>query len=317
MDAHELIVLLKKLASDLGRTPTRDEFNGALVNGKRHVNRVFGTYSLMLQAAGMESHSKSRTEKKPFLLTDIADHLERAAERPEPPRYEPPVSTQHTIVCLGDTHHPFADKRALEWAYQVISRLKPSIVIQMGDLHDMFSWSKFPSSQLHFTAKGEIERAFDDAKAMWSKVRELVPDAKLYQLRGNHDLRPLKRLIEAAPALEVFIELDRFYTFPGVELIGDAREELVIDGIAFLHGYKSRLGDHANYMLHNAVVGHSHRGGVAYRRVRGKTLWELNCGYLADPTTKGFTYTPQKIVDWTQGVGIIDSLGPRFAPFSA
>ena len=317
MDAHELIVILKQLALELGRTPTRDEFDDRVAGSRQKVMRAFGGYSAMLQAAGLEGHHPRKRERIPFMRRDIDEHLEQARQVPIKEPVEPSVSTKNTFVCLGDTHHPFCDPRALERAYQIIEQVKPTVVIQMGDLHDMLSWSKFPASQMHFTAKGEIEKSFADAEAMWKRVRQIAPEAKCYQLRGNHDLRPFKRMLEAAPALEVFIELDRFYKFDGVELIGDAREELIIDGIAFLHGYRTRLGDHANYMMHNAVVGHSHRGGVAFKQIRGRTVWELNCGYLADPSSKGLSYTPQKITDWTQGIGIIDSLGPRFVAFGA
>jgi Homing endonuclease associated repeat/Calcineurin-like phosphoesterase len=315
MDAHQLIVTLKDLAIELGRTPTRDEFDNRVAGSRHKVMKAFGTYTALLQAAGLENHHPRKKERVPFMRMDLEAHLAKQQERQIVEPFEPAIRTQHTFVCLGDTHHPFCDPNALKRVYEIIEQIEPTIIIQMGDLHDMLSWSKFPASQMHFTAKGEIEKSFSDAEAMWKKIREISPKSKCYQLRGNHDLRPFKRMLEVAPALEVFIELDRFYRFEGVELIGDHREELIIDGIAFLHGYRTKLGDHANYMMHNAVVGHSHRGGVAFKHIRGKTLWELNCGYLADPSTKGLSYTPQKITDWTQGVGIIDSLGPRFVPF--
>lgn len=317
MDAHDLLVLLKQMALELGRTPTRDEFDARLAGSRNKVVKAFGSFTGMLQAAGLEGYHPRKKDRTPWMKTDIHEHLEKQHERQAIAPAEPVVERKNTFVCLGDTHHPFCDPKALERVYQIIEQVKPTVIIQMGDLHDMLSWSKFPTSQLHFTAKGEIERSFADAEAMWKRIRAIAPKAKCYQLRGNHDIRPFKRVLEVAPALEVFIELDRFYKFEGVELIGDHREELIIDGIAFIHGYRTRLGDHANYMMHNAVVGHSHRGGVAFKQIRGKTLWELNCGFLADPSSKGLSYTPQKITDWTQGVGIIDSLGPRFVPFGA
>jgi len=315
MDAHELIVILKQLAVELGRTPTRDEFDDQVANSRSKIRQAFGGYSAMLQAAGLESYHPRKRDRTPFMRRNIDEHLELQQARPPLEPVEAPVPIQNTIVCLGDTHHPFCDPRALERVYRIIEQIKPTVVIQMGDLHDMLSWSKFPTSQMHFTPKGEIEKSFENAKAMWAEIGKLAPQARKIQLRGNHDIRPLKRVLEVAPALEVFIELDRFFTFPGVELIADHREELIIDGIAFLHGYRTKLGDHASYMMHNAVVGHSHRGGVAFKHIRGKTYFELNCGYLADPASKGLSYTPQKITDWTQGVGIIDPLGPRFVAF--
>jgi hypothetical protein len=65
-------------------------------------------------------------------------------------------------------------------------------------------------------------------------------------------------------------------------------------------------------MLMSCAVGHSHVGGVAYRSIQGKVLFELNAGLLGDPEAKGLSYTPQKLTRWTLGWGFIDQLGPRF-----
>jgi hypothetical protein len=88
-----------------------------------------------------------------------------------------------------------------------------------------------------------------------------------------------------------------------------------IEDIAFHHGYRSQLGSHRDYMHMNFVGGHTHRGGVVFRNIKNETLWELNCGLAGDPTSKGLSYTSQKMNDWTLGFGAIDEYGPRFISY--
>jgi hypothetical protein len=139
----------------------------------------------------------------------------------------------------------------------------------------------------------------------------------LYQICGNHDARPLKRILEVYPEAEDWVKkmFAEMMTFPGVETILDTRQELVLPGdVMVIHGYKSKLGEHRDHMLFNAVCGHQHTGGVVYKNLRGRTLWELNAGLAGDPEAKGLTYTPQRITSWTLGFGWLDEYGPRFIP---
>ena len=51
------------------------------------------------------------------------------------------------IVAIGDTHFPFSSKKVINWIIEKI--IKPNAaqikaVVQMGDLYDLFSYSKFP-----------------------------------------------------------------------------------------------------------------------------------------------------------------------------
>jgi hypothetical protein len=134
------------------------------------------------------------------------------------------------------------------------------------------------------------------------------------QLKGNHDERPVKRTLERQPETEHIIRrhVNNLMTFDGVKLIEDVRQEYIVDGIEFIHGHRSKIGDHRDFALMNAVCGHLHRGGVSYRRIRGQTLWELNAGLVGDPESKALAYTPQKIYDMTPGFGYIWEHGPQF-----
>lgn len=59
---HELVSNLKKLASDLERTPTSREFNQS-GNSWRQVRNHFGTYNELVKAAGLEPNESPQTTK--------------------------------------------------------------------------------------------------------------------------------------------------------------------------------------------------------------------------------------------------------------
>ena len=56
MDKHDVISRLKDLAVSTGKTPTRDEFIKQVP--KSVVEKLFGTYSVLIQASGLEKHEK-------------------------------------------------------------------------------------------------------------------------------------------------------------------------------------------------------------------------------------------------------------------
>jgi predicted phosphodiesterase len=224
-----------------------------------------------------------------------------------------------SIVVLGDCHFPFSCRNSVNRAIDYIQNTQPKVVVQVGDLYDMFSQTKFPK-RLSITPRSEKELARHDADLMWSLIRKVVPFAKLFQLTGNHDVRAHKRLIEKLPELEPFTNFESHWDFIewGVETIYDPRQDLELAGIVFTHGHFSRLGQHLTQVDYkNVVHGHTHRGGVHFQRLKsGRIAWELDVGYLGDPFHESMLYRPlTRFFGWTHGIGVIDSLGPRFIPF--
>lgn len=224
------------------------------------------------------------------------------------------------ILAIGDVHLPFMDRGKFRRLIDLIPELKPDAIVQMGDLYDMFSQGRWASTRDLMTPKQEITDGRVMAEDMWRLLQRAAPNAECYQIKGNHDDRPKKRLLEKAPEILALIDMDHLWKFENVKTLADSREELFIDGVCFIHGYRSKLGDHARYNQCRTVCGHSHTGGVTYLKIRGKgdgetaVIWELNAGYLGDETEIPFKYTMQKFNKWTHGFGWIDELGPRFCP---
>jgi len=210
------------------------------------------------------------------------------------------------IFIIGDLHFPYHNKKALRKVYKAARKEKPTIFVQIGDLKDQYWASRFTKKNIG-TSISEIQKARRISLQFWQTLRKICPKAKCYQLLGNHDIRLIKRIAEKVPeAYEIVKEkLDELYTFPGVKTVYDDRAEIEINGIIFMHGFRSRLGDHAKYNGKSTVCGHSHVGGVVFEQRQKRIIWELNAGYLADETAEPLKYRPQTTSKWTLGYGLI------------
>ena len=219
-------------------------------------------------------------------------------------------------MVLPDTHFPFVDKKRLAKTISYVPTLKPTHIVQIGDLFDFYNFSRFPKSNNVATPNAEVRDGRWMAEAMWRDLKNAAPNAECFQVWGNHEERPFKRIMENAPALEKFLDksLKEMLSFPGVTTMGGILDELEINGIIFTHGWSTQPGYHVKYFSKSVVHGHTHHGGTNYLRLNEKTLFELDCGILADYFSRPMIYRSSMTCKWTPGFGWIDSLGPRFCP---
>lgn len=222
------------------------------------------------------------------------------------------------VVVLGDLHFPFHHKAAVTKVVEFIEENKPDVVIQVGDLFDFYSLSRFPRTQA-IPPHVEISEARQCAENLWSIIRLKSPKSKCFQLYGNHDSRMRSRVMERLPEIIDILRFEDLFTFKGVKTIHSERTEFMIDDVCFMHGYRSgspEKAPHARANLVSTVCGHSHRGGAVFVGIKpGKMIYELNAGYLADPNASAMSYTKQSWTGWTLGFGYIDQYGPRFIPY--
>ncbi len=310
MDQHKLISAVRDLAIELGRTPTRAEFEAKVRGGKYQLGKLFGDqFTILLQAAELEPSENSRVRiTNAVFQRDIKSVIESHKPRP---REE--IPDRKSMAIISDIHWPFHSQRVIDRFFRYVDDNKPDVVIIDGDAMDMYSHAKFPRSHNVFTPKDEEILARKLNEDFWLEIKRLSPKSECIQMLGNHDVRPLKRTIEAQPSIEHWVEkiMGELFSFAGVRTVMDPREEIFIGDVMIHHGHLSRLGAHRDHALYNVIVGHTHKAGIVYRNIRGKTLFEMNCGYAGDPESKGLSYTPQKITGWTPGFGAVDDDGAR------
>ncbi len=303
MNREEILELAIDLANETGVVPKRDDF--CKLVSKHVINKIFGSFKDMLLEAGLLN--KQIHAKKDILERKISDLKFNSSLN------YPIMGPYKKVVAIGDLHCPFTCMEAFDQIIKIIEVVKPDYIVTLGDQYDFFSASKFPK-QIIIKPQDEVDSAYKMLKEIFRRIHEASPNSKKYSLRGNHDIRPIKRLIESAPELMPFFDFDRFFDFPNFENIRDAREVLEIDGVVYTHGFLTS-GLHMKKFMRPVVHGHLHRGGLRVDKIDGKWLFELDAGYVGNPSSVAFNYTPTKENRWTKGVGLITEFGPSFIPF--
>lgn len=222
--------------------------------------------------------------------------------------------TNKTVIALPDTHFPWHSQK-IKKVYDIISDVRPDLVIQLGDLYDNFSFSRFSKTLNLMTPAEELVEAREGAENMWKNIRKAAgKNTRMIQLMGNHCARIEKRILDKFPEIESLVDVHKIYRFPNVETQNSDREEFNYQGVKYVHGWLGQLGAHARYFDCSVVHGHSHRSGIIFYPRKSGSIWELDCGFLADETARPMQYSSTMTTRWNLGIGIIDKLGPRFVP---
>jgi predicted phosphodiesterase len=184
----------------------------------------------------------------------------------------------------------------------------------MGDLYDQFAYSKFPHKLID--PKDEFMEARMTLEEYIRLLRKVAPAAKIFAIKGNHDVRVYKRMMEKLPEIEQFVDFKSPFIFDGVETYHDERIPLEIGDWLFTHvgpSVPGRLLPRMEYK--NCVFAHTHRAHVHFQRInKGKIVCEANAGYQANPYSPALGYRDlEKYYKWTSGLLVIDEW-PKFIP---
>lgn len=309
---NEAIQKIKSFSREIGRTPLRIEIETKVVSQSLIKKYGFKELLVMCGLDPLNETEKKAVNKKPRINNDIfLRDIEQDISQyiPRTPLKENNFSK---ILCWPDSHYPFVNKEAEEKMIEFALDHQPDYIIQVGDLLDFYAASKFPRSQNIYTPKEEESLGIEMARSAWKRIKEACPKAKCYQLMGNHDVRPLKRALEALPIAEHWMEkyFKELFSFEGVETIFDTRQELEIDGILFTHGFLG-AGSHKDYYLKNVIHGHDHKLYVQHRRIHGQSIFEMSCGFIGDIDSKPLSYTSSKLANFQLGFGWVDQWGAR------
>jgi hypothetical protein len=256
--------------------------------------------------------------------------------RPEPRRK--PESAVKTCVVVPDTQHgfrwndnrtkliPMHDRRAIDCVVQLIERLKPDLIVHLGDGPDFAEWStKYPREpNLIETTQPAIEELHLDLRRM----REASTESQFIYLEGNHCYRIRSALIEKLPvALSAkavgdsreALHIARLLDFDGlgIEYVGPYKsyheDWYWDDRVRFVHdgGVKGKGGQTVAAHLVDAdcttVFGHIHRlemaGKTTHRNGKAKTIYAASAGCLCRLDGMVPAATPR--VDWQHGCAVV------------
>lgn len=174
-----------------------------------------------------------------------------------------------SILVIGDAHFdPDEPLTRATWLGRMINRIRPEVVVCIGDWADMASLSHWD----HGTIRMEGRRYRDDIAAS-NEALELLEAELKYRPRkivtlGNHEDR-ITRAIAHAPHLEGHVALSDFHWEKHGWEVYPFLQPVIVEGVAFCHFFHNRGNQRAISGKHLAsnllgkkhascVVGHSH-----------------------------------------------------------
>jgi hypothetical protein len=214
-----------------------------------------------------------------------------------------PKSSGEVAAVINDVHIPFEDQRSINLFIKWLDDNKLDRLFLNGDIMDMPDLSKFdkdPNNRMPI--EEQIERTKGFLKLLIQHTR-----AKIYYVSGNHEKRLKKYLMRNAPELcgvvnlKELLDLDKL----GVELIDPDPESYLKYGSTLIgHFDMARKGSAmtARGLLQrfggamSVVQAHTHRGGVVYQTLAGRTVASVENFCMCDPNPNYIT-----LPDWQNG----------------
>lgn len=206
------------------------------------------------------------------------------------------------VMALGDWHCPALDLKMLAWAKKIFIAEKCDLAVMLGDLVDGKAWSRFDKP------------AEDDSPALeWKKTVQQVEKAskifkKLEIINGNHDLRIIKKSVEAKIPRQLIKELHEIFDFPGWDFhIGP--KPLIIDKVAYVHGDEivATRGNKCIKYGMSIVQGHTHQAALTYVQTFDNSLFECEAGFMGIEEHPAFSYAAKNPRRGWKGVVIVDN----------
>ena len=106
-----------------------------------------------------------------------------------------------TFISISDLHDRQCDPFALQVFFAALRMVKPDVVVLNGDLFDMYEFSRWTTDPREMDVVGNITFVHK----ILNQVREILPDTQIDFIGGNHELRLLKLLADATPAVRTLL----------------------------------------------------------------------------------------------------------------
>ena len=276
-------------------------------------------------------------------ITFIAEAKDFKAEWPVVTRVEsveakepkPSKSKSKTCVILPDLQIPYQDDNAISIALQILTKVKPDCVILLGDSLDLPEFSKYEQ-------RPEFARTTQESIVKLHKllafIRNVVPNAEIVVLAGNHEKRLEAKILNNAIASHGLRRADQLDHWPVMSVpyltAMDTLKVTYIDGypankywinqrLQVRHGHLVRSsGSTAKAVSDDervsTIFGHVHRIETQYKTVNvyggARTNFAHTPGCLclingSVPSTKSGYDTHGNNVEnfenWQQGIAIV------------
>lgn len=204
--SQDCINELRRIAQiDTEKVITRNYFRNHSTISESTWNRHFGTFHQFKCDAGITlSRQSHQLEKQIAKHASIDGHRKMSEERQSyAENYIRPSNKRFkTVVVCSDLHDIECDPFYLEVLIDTCKRIQPEVIVFNGDIFDLPEFSRYTVDPREWDVVGRIKFVHEN---IFAPIRKACPDSQLDFVEGNHELRLLKHLSDATPALKVVL----------------------------------------------------------------------------------------------------------------
>lgn len=214
------------------------------------------------------------------------------------------------LLTISDTHAPFHFAGTLDFLNELKKRIRPEIVIHLGDLADQYCFSAYEKHPDAMNAADELKRA----RRFVADLGKLFPELRVCY--GNHDDRYVKKSLRAGLP-QAFIR--DIHEVLGCPKTWQWRPAFRVQSTMYMHGLgysgqRAALKAATDNGM-NTVIGHLHcSAGVEYTSSRLRTIWGASAGCLIDPKAYSFYYATEQRSRPVIGTVVVLEKVPSFIP---
>lgn len=214
---------------------------------------------------------------------------------------------EKTLV-IPDCHIPFHHKKNLDLALRAGIEVGCDGIVIMGDFIDNYAFSSHPK-----TPKRKKDAKWEIAEA--NKVLDYIDDLGVFVrrkfIKGNHETRTERYLIDHAPEAAGLIDIDAqlFLVERGYQ-VTQYRENTKIGNFNLTHDVE-QVGRDAHYKAYDSYhesvgIAHTHRAGIGVEgNVLGAVKQFAMFGWLGDPDQIDWKHRVKVKRDWAECFGIL------------
>lgn len=205
------------------------------------------------------------------------------------------------VLVIGDLHAPFILNGYLDFVVDVAKKIKPTMVIQIGDVLDHHAISRHETHPEADGAVTELKKAIQQLQPFYKAFPRVVIT------RGNHDMRVAKQAASVKIPSTYLKELLDVIEAPKHWVVVD---NIVVSGVRYLHGTGKSGDNHAINIAkgfgQSVVAGHIHTNlGVKYHTTPNGVIFGMNVGCGVDSNTYGMAYASEMVNKSSIGCGYV------------
>ena len=195
-----------------------------------------------------------------------------------------------SILILSDTHFPYQIPQYFEWIKKIKEKVKPTMVVHIGDLVDFHAISQ----HLHSAELPNIKYEIKDSIKCIQKLHKIFP-GEMRILNGNHDIR-IQRLAEKSAIPNSFLkdindilEIDKKWKWTW-------HDKIVVplpnkNKLFFTHHFNSNVLSSSKELGMSLVTGHQHtKSSIEYWSSPTALNFALCTGCSINPKHEAFKY---------------------------